>query len=109
MSPSRPQRASVSDVVEVVKAYAMQEIVDPLKGLGRWIGAGIAGSILLGLGLLLLLMGLLRLLQDVGEDVFDYKWSFVPYVIVLVITVAIVALVASRIKRTGLGSREPPR
>ena len=107
MSPSRPQRASVSDVVEVVKAYAMQEIVDPLKGLGRWIGAGIAGAILLGL--LLLLMGLLRLLQDVGEDVFDYKWSFVPYVIVLVVTVAIVALVASRIKRTGLSSREPPR
>ena len=88
MSPSRPQRASVSDVVEVVKAYAMQEIVDPLKGLGRWIGAGIAGAILLGLGLLVLLMGVLRLLQDVGEDVFDYKWSFVPYVIVLVITVA---------------------
>ena len=54
-------------------------------------------------------MGLLRLLQDVGEDVFDDKWSFVPYVIVLVVTVAIVALVASRIKRTGLSSREPPR
>ena len=70
MSPSRPQRASVSDVVEVVKAYAM---------------------------------------QDVGEDVFDYKLSFIPSVIVLVVTVAIVALVASRIKRTGLSSREPPR
>jgi|SoiMethySBSTD1v2_1073268.scaffolds.fasta_scaffold637429_2 hypothetical protein len=109
MSPSRQSRATVSDVVEVVKVYALQEIVDPLKGIGRWIGAGIAGSILLGLGLLVLLMGVLRLLQDVGEDVFDYKWSFVPYVIVLVITVGILAIVASRIKRTGLSSREPPR
>ena len=63
MSPSRTQRASVSDVVEVVKAYALQEIVDPLKGLGRWIGAGIGGADLLGLGLLLLLMGVLRLIQ----------------------------------------------
>ena len=109
MSPPRPQRASVSDVVEVVKAYALQEIVDPLKGLGRWIGAGIGGAVLLGVGLLVLLMGVLRLIQDVGEDVFDYKWSFVPYVIVLVITVGILAIVASRIKRTGLSSREPPR
>jgi hypothetical protein len=107
MSPSRQQRASVNDVIEVVKAYALQEIVDPLKGLGRWIGAGIAGAILLGLGLLLLLLGLLRLLQDVGADVFDGNWSFVPYVIVLVLTVLIIAIVASRIKRTGLTPREP--
>jgi hypothetical protein len=107
MSPSRQQRASVNDVIEVVKAYALQEIVDPLKGLGRWIGAGIAGAILLGLGLLLLLLGLLRLLQDVGDDVFDGNWSFVPYVIVLVLTVLIIGIVASRIKRTGLTPREP--
>jgi hypothetical protein len=109
MSPTRPQRASVNDVIELVKAYAMQELVDPLKGLGRWIGAGLAGALLLGLGLLLLLMGLLRLLQDVGADVFDYGWSFVPYVITLVVAVGIIAIVASRIKRTGLTPREPQR
>jgi uncharacterized membrane protein len=107
MPPSRQPRASVNDVIEVVRAYALQEIVDPLKGLGRWIGAGLAGAVLLGVGLLLLLLGLLRLLQDVGEDVFDGNWSFVPYVIVLVVTVVIIAIVASRIRRTGLTPREP--
>ena len=110
MSPSaRQRRASVSDVVEVVKQYALQEIVGPLKGLGRWIGAGVAGAICLGLGFAILLLGLLRFIQDVGADVFDGGLNWIPYLIVLAVAVGLAAIAASRIKRTGLSSREGQR
>jgi hypothetical protein len=108
-SSTRQRRASVSDVVEVVKQYALQETVGPLKGLGRWIGAGIAGAICLGLGFAILLLGLLRLIQDVGADVFDGDLNFIPYLIVLAVALLLVVIVASRIKRTGLSSREGQR
>jgi hypothetical protein len=108
MSPSsRPRRASIGEVVDLTKRYALQEIVGPLRNVGRWVGMGLAGAVLLGIGTLTLLIGLLRLLQTEAGDVFDGNWSFVPYVIVLVVTVAIMAIVASRIKKHGLTPREP--
>ena len=108
MSP-RQRRASVNDVFDLVKRYALQETVGPLKNIGRWIGVGLAGALCLGIGMLILLVGLLRFLQTQTGDVFDGNWSFVPYVIVLLVTVAIMAIVLSRIQKHGLEPREPRR
>ncbi len=109
MSPSKQKRASIGEVLDLVKRYAMQETVGPLRNSGRWIGFGVAGAVCLGIGILTLLMALLRFLQTQTGDVFDGNWSFVPYVIVLVVTVGIIAIVASRIQKTGLTPREPRR
>lgn len=106
---NRQSKASVNDVFDLVKRYALQETVGPLKGVGRWIGLGLAGALCLGIGILVLLMALLRFLQTQTGDVFDGGWSFVPYVIVLLVTVAIIAVVASRIQKHGLTTREPRR
>jgi hypothetical protein len=108
MSPSsRPRRASIGEVVDLTKRYALQEIVGPLRNIGRQVGIGLAGALLLGIGMLTLLVGLLRLLQTETGDVFDGNWSFVPYVIVLIVTIALMAIVATRIQKHGLTPREP--
>lgn len=85
------------DVTDLVKSYASQELVDPLKALGRFLGFGVAGAVLLGLGIMLLAVGLLRLLQVELADTFDGNWSFVPYAIVVVVGAIVIGLFASRI------------
>lgn len=98
-----------TDVVDTVRAYAMQEIVGPVKGLGRWIGYGVGGAVCVSLGVILLLTGLLRALQT-ETGTFDGTWSFVPYLIVLVVAGLVIALAVSRISRTGLpGDRKGGR
>jgi hypothetical protein len=71
------------DVWQLVVAYAKQETVDPLKGLGRWIGAGLGGSLLIATGVSLLLLAALRALQTETGTTFTGNWSWVPYLIVL--------------------------
>jgi hypothetical protein len=104
--PPRDDRAddadSVGEVVDLVKAYALQETVGPLKGAGKWLAMGAAGAALLGLGLSLLVLGLLRLLQTEWTTVAEGSWSWVPYLIALVVAVAFAALALSRINKDSL-------
>jgi len=90
----------LTTTVELVKTYARQETIGHLKGIGRWVGYGLAGAVCMSLGIVLLVVGLLRLLQDVGDDVFYGFWSIVPYLIVLIVCAAAVALALSRIQAT---------
>ena len=76
---------------------------------GQHLGVGLGGALCLGIGTLILLVGLLRFLQTQTGDVFDGNWSFVPYVIVLLVTVILMAIVFSRIQKHGLEPREPRR
>jgi hypothetical protein len=103
-SPDRaPAKGGVGEIgstVELIKAYARQETVDHFKGMGRWVGYGIVGATSLSIGIVLLVVGLLRLLQDVGDDVFYGFWSIAPYLIALVVCVVIVALALSRVQAT---------
>jgi hypothetical protein len=101
----RRERAGVGDVIDVVKEYARQETLGPLAGAGRWLALGTAGALLLGLGSVLALLGTLRLLQT-ETSVFDGAWSWVPYVIVLVVAAALTVVALSRVKKATLG-KEP--
>ncbi len=85
-SADRGFLADVQDLWQLVVAYFKQETIDPIKGLGRFVGYGLAGSLAVGLGGLLIVLGLLRLLQTV--DAFDGNWSVVPYLITLVVAAA---------------------
>ncbi len=80
--------SDVHGLWQLVVAYFKQETIEPIKGLQRFVGYGVAGSLMVGLGGVLIVLGLLRLLQTV--DAFDGNWSIVPYLITLV-----VALVAT--------------
>lgn len=79
------------ELFQLVVGYAKQETLDPVKNLGRFIGYGMAGALLSSLGAVLLLLGGLRLLQTETGDTFDGNWTFVPYVVVLVVSGAIAA------------------
>jgi hypothetical protein len=95
----------VASTIELVKAYARQETVDHFKGIGRFVGYGIVGATCVALGIVLLVVGLLRLLQDVGEDTFYGFWSIVPYLLALIVCAAVVALALSRIQATDVHRR----
>ncbi|MGH9027034.1 MAG: phage holin family protein [Acidimicrobiia bacterium] len=75
----------VSELWELIVAYFKQETVVPLKQLGRYVALGLAGSLLLGMGVLFLAMAGLRALQTETGDVFDGNWSWAPYGIVLAV------------------------
>jgi hypothetical protein len=101
-SPAPSEQASVGEVIEYVKTYAKQETVGPLKGAGRWIAYGAAGAVILGLGLSLLLLGLLRLLQSEWDRSASGRMSWLAYVVVMFVCIALLALVVSRINKTFL-------
>ena len=98
--------ASVGEVIEYLKAYAKQETLGPLKGAGSWLGYGLAASAALGLGLVLMLVGLLRLLQTEWERSATGNLSWLAYLIVLVVAGVLLALTLMRIKKSTL-HKEP--
>jgi hypothetical protein len=87
----------VQDLWELLKAYAQQETIDPLKGLGRYLGFGIGGAALLSLGVFFLAFSALRALQTQTGDVFTGWRSALPYLIVLIGVGAIAGVAAWRI------------
>ena len=83
----------LAELKQLTVDYAKQETLDPLKGLARYIGAGIAGSLLLGIGFLLWALAMLRALQHETGSTFTGHLSWAPYFITL-LACAVVALLA---------------
>lgn len=75
-------RKSGSDAVQLVIEYIKQETLTPLKGLGRYLFFGIVGSVMLCAGVVLLLVALLRALQEHTGGYFSGTLTWAPYVIV---------------------------
>jgi hypothetical protein len=100
---STPQPANVGEVFALVKEYARQETVGPLRGAGRWMAAGAAGSVLLATSAVFLVLGVLRLLQTEFAPTFSGRWmSLVPYLVAFVLAVVVIAIAVSRIGKTSL-------
>lgn len=87
----------LSEVKELIVAYAKQETIDPIKGLGRYLAFGLMGSFLLAAGCLLLALAGLRALQTETGTTFEGDWSWAPYLIVFVGAVVVGGLTFSRI------------
>ncbi len=88
-----------SELFELTKAYARQETVDPLRSVGRYLGYGMLGALSLGIGVILLMLAGLRALQTETGSTFQGNWSWAPYLIVLVLGAALIALAISRIPK----------
>ena len=95
-------RMGPGDFLDLVRQYAKQETVEPLRGVGRWIGRGVAGSVLLMLGGILLTLAMLRLLQEETGPVFTGNLSWVPYAITLSTVVLVLCLLGFRITKRSL-------
>ncbi|MGH8977918.1 MAG: phage holin family protein [Acidimicrobiia bacterium] len=80
---------TIRELKDLVVTYTKQEMLDPLKGMGRYLGFGISGALVLGLGIFFLAMALLRALQTQTGDAFADWRSFLPYLIVVVVLLAL--------------------
>ena len=102
----RDEPASISEVVDLVTAYAKQETLGPLRGAGKWIGRGVAGAACLGLGLSLVALAILRLVQTEWDRSAEGSLSWIPYLIALVFCGICIAVAISRINKNSL-NKEP--
>jgi hypothetical protein len=89
----------VQELWDLLRNYAIQETVDPLKKLGVYIAWGAGGAVLLSLGGFFLALSLLRALQTETGDTFVGEFSWVPYLIVAVVLGGAIALAVRRIVR----------
>jgi Putative Actinobacterial Holin-X, holin superfamily III len=92
-------RDESQEIVTLVVDYIKQETIDPVKGLGRYVVFGMAGSVALSIGLLVLSVGFLRLLQTETGSTFTGNLSWVPYVICAVVVVLIAGIAVRAISR----------
>jgi hypothetical protein len=90
-----------AETIELVRDYAKQETLGPLKGAGRWLAFGLLAAFFLSLGIIIVLVGVLRLSQDILLFTLWPKHadglSFLPYVITLVVGTAISIVAWSRV------------
>ena len=96
--PEKSLPTQASELWDLVRTYAKQETVEPLKGIGRAVGWGLAGSVLVGFGVVLLALGALRALQD-ETTAFDGNWSFAPYLLVLLGCAIVLVLVGTQTRK----------
>ena len=100
-------RHAGDDAFQLTVDYLKQEVVQPLKGLGRFLYMGIAGSFFLAFGILLILLGVLRLLQTETGTALTGDWSWVPYAVVVVLGIAVIGVAVWRIT-AGPGKEKLP-
>jgi len=100
----------VSELWDLVVAYAKQETLQPLKGIGKYVAFGMAGSMVLAVGVALLLLASLRVLQTETGTLFTGTWTWIPYFItaaagIAVAFAAVLAIVSGRSRRSSRGAR----
>ena len=87
------------EIQQMLVSYAKQETVAPLKHLGRYLGFGLAGSLLVFLGTFFTGLGVLRLMQSI-EFFGGSSWaSTLPYVIAIAVLLLFVVLIYSALSR----------
>ena len=97
------------DFVQLVVDYAKQETLEPLKGLGRFLAFGVAGSVLLAAGGVLLLLAALRALQTETGSTFGGNLNWLPYVITAALALVVIAAAAWRITKGPAAKRAGAR
>ena len=103
MAKSAPKSVTeiLQELLDLLKAYAQQETVDPLKALGTYLAWGALGSVLLATGVFFVALSALRALQTETGSTFEGNWSWAPYLIVAVGVIAVIGLAAWRITHGG--------
>lgn len=89
----------ISELWELVRAYAKQETVDPLKQLWRFVAFGTAAAIVGGVGVILVLLAVLRALQTETGVHLTGSLSWVPYLATLAVALIMAALSGLAITR----------
>jgi putative superfamily III holin-X len=95
---ARNPAGDARELVDLVIAYAKQETLEPLKGLGKKAALGLGGAVLLGFGGVFVSIGALRAMQTETDWFEEHNVTYLPYVLTVVIL-----LILSLIGWMGLG------
>ena len=82
--------------MDLLRAYAVQETVGPLRGLGRYLLFGLAGAVGVSLGVMFGALAVVRVLQA-KTGLFNANWSFVPHLAGAAFLLLAIALLARAI------------
>ncbi len=96
------EKNGIADQFELIKNYARQETLDPLKGAGRWVGMGLLGSVLIVIGGVSMTIALLRLLQEETGTNFTGNLSWLPYLITMAALIVVMILLGLRLRKKTL-------
>ncbi len=102
-------RSTGNEALHLVIDYVKQETLDPLKGLGRYIAFGVAGSVALAIGLVVLSISFLRFLQTETDGAFDGNLSWIPYLICSVVLVLVAAVAVWAVSRGQARATDPTK
>ena len=89
-------RRDFDEIRELFVRYFKEQTLQPVKDMGRFAAYGALGSIFVGFGVVIGLLGLLRMLQALFP-VLDGSLSWIPYLIVVALALAVAALVVKRV------------
>lgn len=92
--------SQVSELITLITTYIKENTLIPLSRLIRFIAMGLAGSLFMAIGLILVSVGFLRFLQTLSP--FDENFSFAPYLLVMVADVVVIALLGAMVSKPGL-------
>lgn len=87
------------EIQQLIVAYAKQETITPLRSLGRYLGYGMAGALLVFLGAFFTGLGVLRLAQSFEVFAGNSWASTVPYLLSIIVLVGLVALIYVALRR----------
>ncbi len=94
--------------IQLLKDYARQETIGPLRNAIRFLAYGMAGAFLLGTATVLLVLGSLRLFQTEFAPTFSGRWmSMLPYVVAMLVAVTVIGIAISRIGKSTLDPSQP--
>lgn len=96
------RKLDLTEIFDLIKAYARQELLEPLSFLPRWLGLGLAGSIAHIIGTILLMLALLRALQTETGTALSGNLSWIPYVIAVVCLLLVVTILLRQIYKRSL-------
>ena len=100
--------AAGRDFLQLVIDYAKQETLGPLKDLARFVAFGVAGSVALSVGVVILVVALLRALQTETGTTFGGHLSWLPYLIAGAAAVIVAGLSGWRITKGAAARMAPP-
>jgi hypothetical protein len=96
-------RASeLTETIDLLKRYVLQETVTPLKDIGGILKFGLPGAFLLGIGLVVLDVAALRAIQEETGRTFAGHWTWVPYLLAMVVAFVLVGLAFAAATRLGV-------
>ncbi len=93
-------KADLDGLVSILRAYLKQETLDPIRGLGRYLGFGLTSTICFAVAEIFLVLGVVRVLQTT-TGAFEGNLSFIPYLVGLIASLVFIYLALLALKRDG--------